>query len=274
MRRRRAEPPSASSELRGFLALAFAVSWGCWLPAVFVGDAMGAAWVRGLVYAGTAGPVIATWVMLRIHATPAQREDFLARVLDVGRVGPRWIAAIVLVYPMLTAVGVAVDWLRSGAPPEVTAAGALQDPLRFSGFLVLVFLLGPIPEEPGWRGYALDRLQPRFGWLGASLVVGTVWAVWHLPLFFVQGTYQHGIDVGGIEFGLYVLTMFAASVLMTHACNETGRSVLAAILFHAVLNFTRGTLRLSLTAEIVRVALLLALAAAVAVFVATRSPRS
>lgn len=68
------------------------------------------------------------------------------------------------------------------------------------GLVFFTFWFGPLPEELGWRGFALDRLQRRTTALRASLILGTLWALWHLPLFYMPGTYQAGLGAGTARF--------------------------------------------------------------------------
>jgi len=92
-------------------------------------------------------------------------------------------------------------------------------------------------SQPGWRGYALDGLQARRTALAASLVLGFAWALWHLPLFLVKGTWQaEQIGLGTERFWLYLGTMVMEAVLYTWIYNNTGRSTPSAILFHFVGN--------------------------------------
>ena len=105
---------------------------------------------------------------------------------------------------------------------------------------------GPIAEELGWRGFALPRLQARIGALAAGLVIGVAWGLWHLP-FFLFG--EGASVVGGMPFVWYVLLIVAWSVLMTWVYNNTRGSVLLAILFHAAINTTMGSLGLAQASE-------------------------
>jgi membrane protease YdiL (CAAX protease family) len=99
--------------------------------------------------------------------------------------------------------------------------------------LPLVLLLGgPLGEEFGWRGYALPVLQDRLGWRAASLGLGLVWGVWHLPLFFIDGTAQAHIPLA-----LFQLSVVAMSVVFAWLGNRTAGSVVAALLFHTAINF-------------------------------------
>jgi membrane protease YdiL (CAAX protease family) len=90
-----------------------------------------------------------------------------------------------------------------------------------------------LAEEPGWRGYALDRLQALYSALGASLLLGVIWALWHLPLFFIEGTYQNLLGPGSWQFWLFFVAILPGSVTYTWIYSNTCRSVLAVILFHS-----------------------------------------
>jgi membrane protease YdiL (CAAX protease family) len=79
------------------------------------------------------------------------------------------------------------------------------------------------PEEPGWRGFALPRLQARFNALGATLILGAMWAVWHAPLFVLPIEVYEGLH-------------FALSVTYTWLYNGTSGSVLLAMVLHGVTN--------------------------------------
>jgi membrane protease YdiL (CAAX protease family) len=91
------------------------------------------------------------------------------------------------------------------------------------------FFGGPVNEEPGWRGFALPRLQARFGHLGAALTLGVLWAGWHLPLFLIHGW-------SGLPVWAYVIMMTGLSVLMTFAFNISRSSILVSIWMHAIFN--------------------------------------
>jgi membrane protease YdiL (CAAX protease family) len=95
--------------------------------------------------------------------------------------------------------------------------------------------LVPILEELGWRGYILDRLQERYSALAASLIIGVMWACWHIPTFFLKGSVLTMVAIGSIPFWLYFVNIVLVSVIFTWIYNNTGRSTLSAILLHTVL---------------------------------------
>ncbi len=118
------------------------------------------------------------------------------------------------------------------------AALFLSAPWTLVPFLFGAFIYGPLPEELGWRGYALDQLQRRWNAVTSSLVLGTIWALWHLPLFFIRDTlfYSHG--AWSPWFWEFTAQIIPLAVLFTWIFNNTRRSTLAAIIFHFMANVT------------------------------------
>mgnify|MGYP001262147068 CR=1 FL=1 len=97
-----------------------------------------------------------------------------------------------------------------------------------------MFLGGPVAEEFGWRGYALDRLQARFNATVSSVLIGVIWGLWHLPLFFMKGQdMYHNVPILGFVLGTVFL-----SILFTWIYNNTNGSILAALLFHTMGNLS------------------------------------
>ena len=140
----------------------------------------------------------------------------------IWQVGLRWYA-VALGLPAVLSLGVVGLSLALGAPAEVRFS-------ELSPLTVILFFL-VIGEELGWRGYALPRLQARYGALGASLLLGILWAGWHLPNQFIPGLefYSYGFPA----FALYVVPM---TVLFTWLANQARGSVLLAWLFHGAIN--------------------------------------
>jgi len=93
-------------------------------------------------------------------------------------------------------------------------------------------------EEVGWRGLALPLLQDRLGSLGGNILVGIIWALWHLPLFFMPGSFQYGNSLI-----IYVYLITCWSIVIGLLVNKAHGSVLVAILFHESANFIEFTIR-------------------------------
>ena len=101
-----------------------------------------------------------------------------------------------------------------------------------------IFFGGPLAEDIGWRGYALPKLREKMSAFRASLLIGIVWVLWHLPFFWIP---EGKIAVGGIPLLWFALLTTAWSVLFAWVYVNT-ESILMPVLFHAAVNTTLGTL--------------------------------
>jgi len=111
-------------------------------------------------------------------------------------------------------------------------------------FVIIFFFGGPLAEEPGWRGFALPRMQLRFGSLWGTMLLGVVWAFWHLPDFLTRaqgGGPGTGWGTFFTNLPIFVLLVVALNVVMTWVYNHTQGSLFIAILLHASIN-TAGIL--------------------------------
>lgn len=236
----------ASIELVVFFGLAFTISWAFWsLPIVeaagLFSNPLSPTLTRLL---GAFGPSVAA-----VALAAADGRRALVRLLGRfrrWRVQPRWYA-VVLLLPAgvsLTVTGVSVLFgqpvpdfsdppVRELYPLPPEAAGLGLGILFPIVFVQTLLLSSPMGEEIGWRGYALPRLQADRSALQASVLLGGVWGVWHLPLFFVPGD-----AIQDATLSAFLLGIIASSVLFTWVFNNTGGSLLLVLLFHTSLVVT------------------------------------
>ena len=220
------ESRSAAS-LLAFFALAFAWTWTCWLLApALKPDFPVAATALSLV--GGFGPSLAAVVVVAHGRGRAGLRGWLMRCLQ-WRVGWRW-ALLAFLFPLVfMGLAAAVHVALGGTLPPSPAAGHVG--VAAANFLLVFLVGGPLGEELGWRGYALPALQARWGWRVASLLLGVVWAVWHLPLFYSAGTVQRHLPMG-----LYALSAVASSVLFAWLFNRSEGSVVPVLVLHTAVN--------------------------------------
>jgi len=210
-----------------FFVLTFVLSWFPW-------------------YAGIApevmamGPSIAAFIVVLIIGG---RRGFVNLLRPFGR----WRASLgiwglaIFGPGILYLIGLGVHLLFGGkAPPFIMIREELNlIPL----YLVMVVLMpwnGPVGEEFGWRGYALPKLQNKYGSLIASLIIGTIWGIWHLPDFFAPlGVISALVAALGMGFLIpYTLGTIANTVFMTWLYNKSKASALiAGIVWHAAIDF-------------------------------------
>ena len=222
-----------------FFGATYAVTWSLLLLAI----------VLGVSFESVEGAVIQLVALIGIGAVGAGfmslvygkrgRTDLWNRIKQARRIGVLWFLVILLVPVVVTIVAAIADSLLGG-PGIVFGEWIVEIGTNPLVFLPTLFFstLPPFFEEIGWRGYALDRLQLNWSALTASLLLGVVWAGWHLPLFFIEGAFLH--DVVGfatVGFWLFIIGTIALSVILSWIYNNTSRSILGAVILHAWVNF-------------------------------------
>lgn len=159
----------------------------------------------------------------------------LLRRFLIWRVGVQWYLVTLFGPAILGLAAIGANFVLSGTAPDFANVHARQlfgTSASLWLFIVPFFLVDVLTngEEMGWRGFVLPRLQARFGALVASLILGTVWGLWHLPKFWATGDAE--------PFGLVLLHNIAMAVLFTWVYNSTNGSLLIVTLFHATVNTT------------------------------------
>jgi membrane protease YdiL (CAAX protease family) len=210
---------------------AVALGWSClfWSLTVLLG---GIQQFPGslLQYAGGAGPVVAALILIHFFERPEAQRDFWMRTIDPRRMPWRWLLLALLIHPAIVLVAGSAEWVAGGE--VVLGPAAESGVLAFVGLVFFVFVLGPLPEEMGWRGVALDRLQLRMSPLWASLLLGIIWSAWHLPLFLIDGTFQNQLGLGSFRFWVFLADMIPLTIIITWIYNHTDRSTLSAVFVH------------------------------------------
>lgn len=222
-----------------FFALTFLWTWFFWILAAFLNVGMDSAAGVILLLLGVLGPMVTGITFTYLTQDKEGKRDYWKRIIDFRRISGKWYLIIFLFVPILTVLAAILDILSggSGATLGELATNFLSQPLSIIPSLLCASLI-PFIEELGWRGYALDRLQSKRNALVSSLILGIVWSLWHLPLFFIKDTYQYDLGVGSPAFWLFIIGVVPLSFSFTWIYNNTHRSTLAVILFHAMVNFT------------------------------------
>jgi membrane protease YdiL (CAAX protease family) len=217
-------PPKVTTKTLGpFLALTFGLTWGLsalfllftdQIIAIFGEVSMSNPLFILAVYSpGIAGVFLVWWYY------GFQGLGNFFRRLTLWRAPIPWWLFLILGIPAVVYTGAALN-------------GTISDPFPFSSWsqaipaLVLALFLGPI-EEFGWRGLALPVLQRRFAPFWAGLILGVIWALWHIPSFLMSGTAQ-----SAWSFGPYFVGIVAISIILTPLFNASRGSLLIAVLYH------------------------------------------
>lgn len=250
-----------------FFAAVLAWSWGFWLLSIFVGHGLTTAIGTAFGFVGLLGPMVAGIAFTHLTRDRRGRREYWARIFNPGRIPARWVPVVVLLAPALMVLAALIDLATGGnlSPYHKAVEPFLSKPAMLIPFALNIFFVGPFPEEFGWRGYVLDRLQEKYSALKASVVLGVVWALWHLPLFFMQGTYQHIQGAGSVWFWLFMIGIVPLTVVFTWVFNNTRRSTLAIAFLHFMVVFTDDFLNVTTGTNIASTVLWGALAVGVVV---------
>lgn len=220
-----------------YFILAYAISWSIEIPiALSVQGVITAQFPYAVHYFASFGPFIAAFVVAAIGEGGAGIRQLIGG-LSKWRVGAfYWLVAIGLPVVSFT-VSVFITRLMEGEFPSLGLLGQM-DYLPYLGILgalaVWLFSYG-LGEEVGWRGFAIPHLQRTRTAYVSSLLLGVIWACWHLPAFFYRDTYiEMGLLVG---FPMLLISVTFGSVFLTWLYNSTQGSTLMAIAFHGVFNW-------------------------------------
>ncbi|HEX3155203.1 MAG TPA: CPBP family intramembrane glutamic endopeptidase [Candidatus Angelobacter sp.] len=212
--------------LTSFFVLAYVFAWLCYLPPILTSTGLGIIHanvpIKLFLEVGAWSPTVAALCI----------QWLTERNFKICCLHTSWKRAL-----LGSLMGLALAMFAIVVLPAFALSKASPLALHWSEFVTIStwgaylssFVTGPINEEPGWRGFALPRMQARFGPLAASLLLGLLWAVWHFPLFVIRSW----AAVPMWAFSAYVI---AVSVLIAWGMNSSGFSIIAPVLMHATSN--------------------------------------
>ena len=224
---------SIDREIFLFFCFTFIISWLIQIPRLLVDKGI-VSLPSVLVVISTAfpiGPMFAAFIVTYSNSGLQGIKKLWNRAWNF-KFDKKWLL-ITLLVPVVTSgitiaaiylIGKLVPWQHQSLPP------LLSIPI-----FIAIYLTQALPEEIGWRGFALDHLQDKYNALTASLILGFVWGLWHLPLHFMRGTTQEVIPV--IEF---ILKQMVGSIFYTWIYNNSNKNLFLIILLHALWNVGGG----------------------------------
>jgi membrane protease YdiL (CAAX protease family) len=222
MRRYGEQASYTTRDLLRFFAATFAFTWSFWVPA--------AVYDLNLVVLGVGafGPSLVSIIL----SARSEGGDALRRYLATALPRLRFLRLylIALLTPIaIVATGYAAAVLLTDTParPASTIPWSLLPIYLFVG----LFVFGPLQEEFGWRGFALPRLVDRIGVVSATVGLGALWALWHLPLFFHEDTFQ-----GDVPFWAFAASTVSISAIYTAIWRAENGRLTAVLLLHASSN--------------------------------------
>ena len=235
-----------------FFAITLAWTWICgFIPVVLgiTGTGLG----TFIFYFGGGAPSVTALFLVFLTYPKSKRKDYFRRCIRLGKGGAVRVVLSFVIFSVLSAVSVffAVRFMGAPMPTMDYIKAIASNPLYIFLVLLLSLISGPLNEEFGWRGYALDRLLLKFGFLKGSLILGFIWAIWHLPWYFTPGQAQYSLLQDSVFHALmFIPSVMFLSVFVSFVYIKTGRSILAGALVHMCSNLAGSQLLSSYTTEI------------------------
>jgi membrane protease YdiL (CAAX protease family) len=220
-----------------YFVIAFAVSWAIWIPMALANVRVIQASPWPTHVPGMIGPIVAAFLTSAIVGGGARVKDLVSRM---GRwhVAGRWylVALSPLAFFAIAAVAMVASgrgWPALGELGKFSGLPVVAAPVMWLMLLVLAFA-----EETGWRGFAVPEMLKRRSLLTTALVIGLLWALWHVPSVFLIEQYQH---MGIAIVPMFLFGMVSGSIFLTWLYRVSGGSVFLVALWHGSYNLVSGT---------------------------------
>lgn len=220
-----------------FYAICFAVTWIFWILAIVISKSPKDDGISSLLMLlGLTAPAVTAVITVLTSGSRELKTDLKRKLIGFYRIRPLSILAAVVGFMGIVAVSILLSLLAGQSLEQF----AFTEDFSFSvggTSALLTILLAAVIEEVGWRGYGEDSVASYFSWFTESVIFGFVWALWHLPLFWIEGTYHYGLKELGVGYVLnFLISVSPLGFLTTWVYVKNNRSMLACILFHLFIN--------------------------------------
>lgn len=212
--------PNSSKNLTLFFVVILIISLPIYFLASLVPQEMTI--LTGLLL--TVAPITAGLILAYRENGSNGAKQLLKRSFDYKRIGSKlWYLLILFFWPVIFILATGVMSFTGETAPDPLV------PIVAAPILFVLFFIFALFEEAGWMGYAFEPMERRWNALKAGLLLGFIWAIWHAPLYVLSG--QDALWIAG-----QLVSLIAIRILIVFIFNNTGKSVFATILFHALYN--------------------------------------
>lgn len=246
-----------------FYLTAFAVTWFFWFEAILFNEGLSCAF--GMLLGLLSPATIAIFMVFKSNNSNLI-NDFKRKILGFYKLKPANIILAVVVFSgiIIASILLSTFWGQTLNQFAFTEDFSFKGAGIGSAFLTI--LLASVIEEVGWRGYGEDSIAQYCSWFKESIIFGFVWALWHLPLFWIPGTYHFELRNIGLVFMLnFFISVIPLGFITTWVYVKNGRSMLASIIFHLFVNFMQERIALTPVTKCVETAVVLIVAVVIVV---------
>lgn len=185
------------------------------------------------------GPFIAGLIMMFVFADKAFRTDFRRRIFNLRLINIKYLPFVLFFLPLAMVISILIS-IAFGQPTEQLSLAEefkiFDDEVILS---MILLVLVPVLEELGWRGYGVDSLASKFNLFKTSLIFGILWGLWHLPVFFIKGSYQSGLWEQNPLFAInFLVGIIPLAFIMNFLFYKNNHSIALIGLFHVLVNYS------------------------------------
>lgn len=198
-----------------------------------------------LMLSGLLMPFLISLIIIWTSKNSDLKKDFVNRVINLRLIQSKMLPAFILIMPLAVLASIFLSFPFGESSSQFQFAEGFSFSTGFVPVLLLLVLTASF-EEFGWRGYAFDSLQSRYNFFTASIIFGILWSLWHFPLIFVNNSYQYEIFHENIWFGVnFFIAIIPMGVIISWIWIKNRKSVIAAILFHFIVNISAEILEIT-----------------------------
>lgn len=232
-----------------FYAIVFALTWGFWIIALLFKNNTPLLFLFMLL--GLIMPAATAVVTVLTSKNRMLISDLKRKIIGFYRIRPLYILLPVALFGVVVACSIGTSVLFGGSPEQFSFTDGFSFSIGGTSAL-LTILLASVIEELGWRGYGEDAVGYYHNWFKESVIFGCVWACWHIPLFWIPGTYHYGLKELGVVYVLnFLISAVAVDFLQTWVYVKNNRSMLATIIFHLFLNIMQEKIAMTPETKII-----------------------
>ncbi|MDE6743262.1 MAG: CPBP family intramembrane metalloprotease [Lachnospiraceae bacterium] len=235
---------NSSKYLLLFFIITFAWTWGFGFAPLALG-LVGTPIGTFLFYFGGGAPSVTALFLVFLTYSKEEKRDYFRRCFSFRYMGLKWLVFIIIFFALISFLGLIISTKLLGLemPGMDFLYAIIRNPVNILPILLISLLSGPLNEEFGWRGYSLDKLFMRFGFVGATLILGFLWGIWHLPWYFTPGQAQYDLlQTSPMDAILYIPSIMMLNFVVSYVYVKTKRSILAGALTHMFGNLLNSQL--------------------------------
>lgn len=215
-----------------FYCIVFSLTWFFWISAIFIKSLS-----MVFMFLGLCVPAITALIMIFTSNNQSLINDLKRKLLKFYCIHPTNLLSAISLFACIVLISIGISLLLGQSINQLAFADGFSFSIQGSSAL-LTILLASVIEEIGWRGYGEDSIAQYNSWFKESILFGIIWSLWHLPLFFIAGTYHAGLANLGIIYVLnFLISVIPLGFITTWVYVKNNRSMLACIIFHLFVNF-------------------------------------